>query len=194
MGRTRGIVGGRMTAIADLAHAGAKPSRRRRAARTVAAALRGGIVGAAVAAVAWLVATGLAATAFVFLVVATLGVAVYTVARGDKARPGVWAALVVAWAIVLLERWAVNGHGGVWVAAAAWLGVVLGARRAGISKWSLPLLAYPAICVAILALDHQSLLSPWGVSWLWVAAILGPVIGAQTLLNPSPRKPPEERR
>jgi hypothetical protein len=178
-----------MTAIADLG-LGAKPSRRQRAARTVAGALRGGVVGAAVAAIAWLVAVGLAATAFVLLVVATVGGAVYTVVRGDKARPGVWAALAVAWAIVLVERWAVNGHGGVWVGAAAWLGVVLGARRAGMSKWSLPLLAYPAVCAAIAVADHQNLLSPWGISWLWVAAVLGPVIGAQTLLNPTQRKPP----
>jgi hypothetical protein len=25
------------------------------------------------------------------------------------------------------------------------------------------------------------------MSWLWVAAVLGPVIGVRTLLNPSPR-------
>jgi hypothetical protein len=30
-------------------------------------------------------------------------------------------------------------------------------------------------------------MKPWGVSWLWVAAVLGPVIGVRTLLNPSPR-------
>jgi hypothetical protein len=182
-----------MSALADLAPVQSKPSRRARAAKTVGGALRGGLVGAAVAGLAWLVAVGLAATAFVVLVVATLAVLAYAIVRGDKTRSGVWAALAVAWAIVLVERWAVNGHGGVWVAAAAYLGVVLGARRAGISKWSLPLLLYPLICVAIVVLDHQSLLSPWGVSWLWVAAILGPVIGAQTLLNPSPRKPPEPR-
>jgi hypothetical protein len=182
-----------MTALAGLAQTQSKPSRRQKAAKTVAAALRGGVVGAAVAAVAWLLAVGLAATAFVVLVVATLAVAAYTVVRGDKARPGVWGALVVAWAVVLVERWAVNGHGGVWVGAAAWLGVILGARRAGISKWSLPLLGYPLICAAIAAIEHENLLSPWGVSWLWVAAVLGPVIGAQTLLNPSPRKPPDRR-
>jgi hypothetical protein len=182
-----------MTALAGLAQTQPKPSRRQRAAKTVAAALRGGVLGAAVAGVAWLLAVGLAATAFVVLVVATIAVAGYTVMRGDKARPGVWAALAVAWAVVLVERWAVNGHGGVWVAAAAWLGVVLGARRAGISKWSLPLLAYPLICAAIAVIENQNLLSPWGVSWLWVAAVLGPIIGAQTLLNPSPRKPPAQR-
>jgi hypothetical protein len=184
-----------MTATAGLANLqpDAKPSRRQRAAKTVAAALRGGLIGAAVAGVAWLVAAGLAATAFVVLVVATLAVVAYAIVRGDKARTGVWAALAVAWVIVLVERWAVNGHGGVWVAAAAYLGVVLGARRAGISKWSLPLLLYPLICVAIAVVENQNLLSPWGVSWLWVAAILGPVIGAQTLLNPSPRKPQPPR-
>jgi hypothetical protein len=183
-----------MTAIAGLAQTQSKPSKRQRAARTVAAALRGGVLGAAVAAVAWLLAAGLAATAFVVLVIATIAGAAYTVLRGDKARPGVWALLAVAWAMVLVERWVVNAHGGLWVAAAAWLGIVLGARRAGISKWSLPLLAYPVICIAILVIDNQSLLSPWGVSWLWVLAVLGPVIGAQTLLNPSRRKPPEPGR
>jgi hypothetical protein len=181
-----------MTAV--LAQAQLKPTRRQRASRIVSAALRGGIVGAAVAAVAWVLAAGLAATAFLVLVIATVGVAIYTVARGDKARPGVWAALAIAWAIVLIERWAVNGHGGLWVAAAAWLGVVLGARRAGISKWALPLLAYPLILGAVVVVSGHSLLSPWGVSWLWVAAILGPVVGAYTLLNPSPRKPPEAPR
>jgi hypothetical protein len=180
-----------MTAIADLGHLQSKPSRRQRAARTVGAALRGGVIGAAVAVVAWFLAVGLAATAFVFLVVATVAGAVYTVARGDKARPGIWAVLAAAWAIVLIERWAVNAHGGVWVGAAAWLGVVLGARRAGISKWSLPLLGYPLICAAIALVENQNLLSPWGVSWLWVAAVLGPVIGAQTLLNPTQRRPAE---
>ena len=34
---------------------------------------------------------------------------------------------------------------------------------------------------------EHSLLRPWGISWLWVAAVLGPVIGMRTLLNPSPR-------
>jgi hypothetical protein len=27
-------------------------------------------------------------------------------------------------------------------------------------------------------------LDPWGISWLWLAAILGPVVGARTLLRP----------
>lgn len=183
-----------MTAVAGLAQTQSNLSRRQRAARTVTAALRGGVLGAAVAAVAWLLAAGLAASAFVILVIATIAVAGYTAVRGAKARPGIWAALAVAWAIVMVERWAVNAHGGVWVAGAAWLGIVLGARRAGISKWSLPLLAYPLICVAILVIDNQSLLSPWGVSWLWILAVLGPVIGAQTLLNPSQRKHPEPTR
>jgi hypothetical protein len=190
-GSGRGIFDLTMTATADLGnlHSPSKPSRRQRASRTVGGALRGGLIGAAVAGIAWLLAVGLAATAFVVLIVATLAAVAYAIVRGDKARSGVWVALVVAWAIVLLERWLVNGHGGVWVGAAAWLGVALGARRAGMSKWALPLLLYPLICAAIAVISNQNLLSPWGVSWLWVAAILGPVIGAQTLLNPSPRKP-----
>ena len=42
-----------------------------------------------------------------------------------------------------------------------------------------------------LAVEHintgHDLMKPWGISWLWVAAVLGPVIGVRTLLNPSPR-------
>src|SRR5437764_12649591 len=123
-GSGRGIFDLTMTATADLGnlHSPSKPSRRQRASRTVGGALRGGLIGAAVAGIAWLVAVGLAATAFVVLVVATLAVVAYAVVRGDKTRPGVWAALFVAWAIVLVERALGNGHGGLWVGAAAWLG------------------------------------------------------------------------
>jgi hypothetical protein len=170
----------------------AKPSRRKRAARTVDGALRGGILGAAVATIGWLVASVVFGTAVVVMVVGTILAAVYTVARGDKARFGIWGLLAIGWAIVLVEHWAVSGHGGFWVGLATWLGVFVGARRAGISKWSLPLLAYPVVFGVLLALSNHSVLKPFGVSWLWVAAILGPVIGARTLLNPSPRTPPEQ--
>jgi hypothetical protein len=78
----------------------------------------------------------------------------------------------------------VQDNGGVWVAIAAWIGVVIGARRAGMSKWSLPLLAFPLVSVAIVVAAGEDLLDPWGVSWLWVAAVLGPVLGARTLLSP----------
>jgi hypothetical protein len=73
------------------------------------------------------------------------------------------------------------------VAGAAWVGVVLGARRAGIAKKSMILLLYPLISLAIIIPAGESVLDPWGMSWLWVAAVLGPVIGVRTLLNPSPR-------
>jgi hypothetical protein len=169
-----------------------KPSRRKRAAATVDRALRGGILGAAVAGVAWVLAGTLAATVFLVLVVATIAAAAYTVMK-ETAPLAIWATIGVAWAVVMLERWAVQSHGGLWVAAAAWLGIVLGARRAGISKWSLPLLAYPVLLGAIVVLAGQDLATPWGSSWLWVAAILGPVIGARTLLNPRPAKPEEPR-
>jgi hypothetical protein len=112
---------------------------------------------------------------------------VYTVVRGDKARMGVWGLIAIAWALVLAERWIVNENGGVIVAGAAWLGVVLGARRAGIAKKSMILLLYPLISLAIIIPAGESVLDPWGMSWLWVAAVLGPVIGVRTLLNPSPR-------
>jgi hypothetical protein len=166
--------------------------RRQRAAATVDAALRGGLIGTAVAALAWLLAVMIAGTAFVVLLFATVAVVAYTLWRGD-AKLGVWAALGAAWAVVFIERWAVNEHGGLWVGAAAWLGVVIGARRAGMSKWSLPLLAYPVACGAIAVADGQSLLDPWGASWLWVAAVLGPVIGARTLLRPRTASPPAAR-
>jgi hypothetical protein len=95
--------------------------------------------------------------------------------------------------VVLVERWAVGGHGGVIVGAAAWLGVVAGARSGGISRWGWPLLAYPLISVAIVLAAGQPLLHPWGISWLWVAAVLGPVLGLRVLLDPSPRDHPVRR-
>jgi hypothetical protein len=160
--------------------------RRRRLGEIAAAAARGGLLGAAVAAAAWLAVTIVAGTTFVVLLVATLVLAALT-AIGGRDLPGwVWGALAVAWAVVLVERWTVHGHGGLWVAAAAWLGVVAGARGAGIRRWALPLLAYPAISVAIVILADQSLAAPWGVSWLWVAAVLGPPLGLKVLLDSLP--------
>jgi hypothetical protein len=161
-------------------------TRRQRAARVVDTALRGGVLGAVVAAVAWLIAGALAGTAFVLLVLATIAVGAWVVLRGSVPTP-VWLGLTIAWGIILLERAIVQENGGLWVGAATWLGVILGARRAGIAKWALPLLAYPALCGAIAIAAGQPLDDPWGTSWLWVPAVLGPVIGARTLLNPSPR-------
>jgi hypothetical protein len=167
-----------LTAVAP-----SRPTRRQRVAKTVAAALRGGLIGALAATVGWVVAGALAGTAFVLLVVATLGVGAVVVWRGDVAT---WLllGLAAAWAAVLLERAIVQDNGGTWVAIASWIGLVVGARRAGISKWALPLLLYPLASVAIVVAANERLLHPWGVSWLWVAAVLGPVIGARTLLNP----------
>jgi hypothetical protein len=163
--------------------AGKAPSRRDRAAGIAAGALRGGLLTTAVALVAWLAVTVVAATAFLVLLVATVVVAAVT-ALGRRDPPlWVWGALAVGWAVVALEHWAAHGHGGVWVAAAAWLGVIAGARRAGIARWALPLLAYPLISVGIVIAAHERLLSPWGVSWLWIAAIIGPVLGVKVLLD-----------
>jgi hypothetical protein len=180
-----------MTTLAATAPSSPKLSRRKRAAATVDRALRGGILGAAVAAVAWVLAGTLAATVFLVLVVVTLAAAAYTVMK-ENAPLGLWAAIGVGWLVVMIERWAVQGHGGLWVATAAWLGIVIAARRAGISKWSLPLLAYPVLCGVIVVLAGQDLAEPWGSSWLWVAAVLGPVIGARTLLQQRPPKQPAE--
>jgi hypothetical protein len=174
-----------MTAFADRP-TNLPATRRQRAAQTVDAALRGGALGAIVATAAWLLAGALAATAWVILVLATIAVGAWVVFRGSV-RPGVWIGLAVAWAIVVIEQSVVQDNGGLWVGAASWLGVILGARRAGISKWSLPLLAYPVLCGAIVLAAGEPLDDPWGTSWLWVPAILGPVFGARTLLNPSPR-------
>jgi hypothetical protein len=159
-------------------------TRRRRVADKVVSALRGGLAGALVATVAWLAAGLIAGSAFIFLVIATIGVGAYVVVKGDV-KTWVWLALAIAWAVVLLERAVVQENGGVWVAVASYLGVIVGARRAGISKWAYPVLLYPLISVAIVWFAGEDLLHPWGVSWLWVAAVLGPVVGARTLLSPS---------
>jgi hypothetical protein len=159
------------------------PTKRQRAAQTVRAALRGGVLGALAATVAWLLAGAIAGTAFVLLMIATIAVAGLLVWRGEVPN-WLWLGLGIAWATVLLERAIVQDNGGVWVGIASWIGVVVAARRAGIAKRWLPLLAYPLASAAIVVLAGQSLLDPWGVSWLWVAAVLGPVIGLQTLLKP----------
>jgi hypothetical protein len=172
--------------LADLTDA-PKPSRKQRAANTVDKALRGGILGGAAAALAWLLAVALGGTVMFLLIVVTVLALVYTVMRGDKARMGIWAVIAIAWALVLLERTVVNEYGVVWVAAASWLGVIVGARRAGIAKKSLVLLLYPLASLAIVIAAGEDVLDPWGMSWLWVAAVIGPVLGARTVLNPSPR-------
>jgi hypothetical protein len=156
-------------------------TRRERARRTVERALRGGVLGAAVAGIAWLLAWAIAGTVFLVLLLATIAAVAYTLLRKDLSLT-LWAVLAAAWAGVLIERWAVQAHGGVWVGLAAWLGVILGARRAGISRWAVPLLAYPLASAAIVVAAGQSLADPWGVSWLWLAAVLGPVLGVRTLL------------
>lgn len=173
-------------ALLDL-DVGPKPSRKERAAKTVNAALRGGVLAGGVAAIAWLLAVALSGTVFFLLIVATVLALVYTVARGDKARMGVWGLLAIAWALVIAERWVVNDNGGIIVAGAAFVGIVVGARRAGIAKKSYPLLAYPLVSLAIVIAAGESVREPWGMDWLWVLAVLGPVVGARTLLNPSPR-------
>lgn len=174
-------------ALLDLDTPGSKPSRRARAAKTVNAALRGGVLAGAVAAIAWLLAVALSSTVFFFLVIATVLALVYTVVRGDKARMAIWGLIAIAWALVLAERWVVNENGGIIVAGAAYLGVVLGARRAGIAKKSMVFLLYPLISLAIVIGANTSIADPWGVSWLWVLAVLGPILGARTLISPSPR-------
>jgi hypothetical protein len=162
-------------------------SRRERAAKTVDAALRGGILAGAVGAIAWMLASWIGATALFVVVIATVLAMVYTVMKGDKARLGIWGLVAIAWALVIAERWLVNDNGALIIAGAAWVGVVMGARKAGIAKKSLALLAYPLISLAIVVAAGQDVLDPWGLDWLWIFAIIGPVVGLRTLLNPSPR-------
>ena len=45
----------------------------------------------------------------------------------------------------------------------------------------------PATVPRFLIAAGEDVLDPWGVSWLWVAAVLGPILGVRTILNPSPR-------
>jgi len=164
------------------------PTRRARAGRVIEAAAKGGLIGTVAALAAWVLAGALAATAWVVLIVATIAAAAILLWRGSMAT-WVWLALAIGWAVVLIEREVVQDNGGLWVGAAGWLGVIVGARRAGINRWMLPLLAYPVALGAIVLLSGESLSDPWGSSWLWVLAILGPVIGARTLVKP-PRASP----
>src|SRR5919107_3241691 len=94
-------------ALVDL-DIGPKPSRKERAAKTVNAALRGGVIAGAVAAIAWLLAVALSGTVFFLLIVVTVLALLYTVLRGDKARMGIWGLLAIAWALIIAQRWAVN--------------------------------------------------------------------------------------
>src|SRR3954451_17783856 len=120
-------------ALADLTGA-SKPNRRERAAKTVDAALRAGILVGAVAAIAWLVASAVGAIIYFALIVVTVIALIYTAMRSDKAKLSIWLFVAVAWALVLAERWAVKDHGGLIVAAASYLGVVLGARSGGVAR------------------------------------------------------------
>ena len=183
-----------MSTAALLDVPGTKLSRKERAAKTVNGALRGGVLAGGVAAIAWLLAVSLGATAFFVLVVVTVLALIYTVVRGDKANMRVWGLLAIAWALVLAEQWVVTKNGGVIVAGASWLGVIVGARRAGIAKKSLVLLLYPLISLAIVIAAGEDVLDPWGVSWLWVAAVLGPVHRRAHGAQPEPARPQAEDR
>jgi hypothetical protein len=158
-------------------------TRRARAGAVIEAAAKGGLIATVAALAAWLLAGALVGTVWLVLVVATLAAAAVLLWRGSLGT-WVWLGLAIAWAVVLLERAIVQENGGLWVAAAGWLGMVVAARRAGIARWALPLLAYPLASVAIVIAAGQELDEPWGSSWLWVLAVLGPIIGARTLVKP----------
>ena len=154
------------------------PTRRVRAARVVVAAAKGGLIGTVAALAAWLLAGALAATAWVVLIVATIAAAAVLLWRGSMAT-WVWLALAIA-----LGRRPARARG-----RAGERRRVGGARRlAGRDRRRPPrghLNAGRCRCspirslsVAIVVLAGEDLLDPWGSSWLWVPAVLGPVIGA----------------
>src|SRR3954469_14569150 len=122
-----------MTALASTTTPEAPPSRRQRAAATVETTLAGGLLGAAVAGIAWLGAWFVSGTIFLVLAVATIAVALWTVFRGSVSNM-LWGVLAVGWIVVRGERWLVHGRGGLFVAVAAWIGLILGARRAGVRR------------------------------------------------------------
>src|SRR4051812_49902906 len=95
--------------LADLSGA-SKPSRRERAAKTVDAALRGGILVGAVAAIAWLVAAAVGSVIYFALIVVTVLALIYTAMRSDKAKLSIWLFVAVALGLVLAERWLVQDH------------------------------------------------------------------------------------
>src|SRR4051794_41528900 len=109
-----------MSALAGLPEA--KPSRRKRAAKTVDRALRGGILAAAVATVGWLLGTAVLGTAIIAMVVATIGGAGYAGAPGGKARFCLLGLLGLRWGVVVVPHWGVGRRGGVLVGRATWRG------------------------------------------------------------------------
>ena len=98
-------------ALLDL-DVGPKPSRKERAAKTVNAALRGGVLAGAVAAIAWLLAVALSGTVFFLLIVGTVLALVYTVVRGDNARMGIWGLLAIALHCSKFRNVPESGHNG----------------------------------------------------------------------------------
>src|SRR4051812_50070263 len=97
--------------LADLSGA-SKPSRRERAAKTVDAALRGGILVGAVAAIAWLVAAAVGSVIYFALIVVTVLALIYTAMRSDKAKLSIWLFVAVAWALGPARRRLVKDHRG----------------------------------------------------------------------------------
>ena len=172
-----------MTAVAD-AEPVAPSSRRARAGQTAERALVGGVLGAGVAGMAWVAAWLMAGTALLLLLVLTFAVVAWTALRG-RVTTTLWVVLAIAWAVVLLERWAVHGHGGLWVGAAAWVGVVIGAQRAGIRRRWMALLAYPLAFGALVVVADEPLDGPWSTSWLWVARRARPRVRAAHAAQPA---------
>ncbi len=95
------------------------------------------------------------------LVLATALAGAVLIWRGSVAT-WIWRGLAIAWAVVLLEREIVQENGGLWSPRRGWLGIIVGARRAGINRWALPLLAYPLLSAAIVIAAGQELDRPVG--------------------------------
>ena len=175
------------TAALARPHRHSKPSRRSVRPRRSTAALRGGILAGAVAAIAWLLAVGARLHIFFVLIIATVLALVYTVVARRQGADGHLGPDRVAWALV--ARRALGGqrqrrhHRR--RRRVARRRPRRPARRDRQEVAGPP--ALPADLAGDLIAADTSVADPWGVSWLWVAAVLGPVVGARTLLNPSPR-------
>ena len=156
-------------------------SRRERAHKTVCRACTGALVGAGIALAGWIAAQLLAFT--VLLAAGGLTALALVVAVARHGLPAkVWGALIILWTAILCQRWLVHGNGGLLIAGGAWLGMFYALRKAGTSKWLLPLLAYPLVMAIVLVVSGHGLFRPFGTSWLWPVAVVGPALGIRTLL------------
>jgi hypothetical protein len=156
--------------------------RRERAASAVSRLTKAALIGALAAFIGWVVASAITGLAIIAAVAATVIVAVVAVVKDGKLPIVVWGGLAGVWAAIIAERVFVHSHGGFWVAASAWGAMVFSAWKAG-SRWTLPLLAYPLIMAGGLIAADEPVLKPYGITWLWVPAVLVPLLIVRALLT-----------